>query len=520
MTVTDNSGCTISTSITLGGPPPFLATELVATGVSCNGGDDGSIIIDVSGGTIPYVSYEWDNTTQDVPDPENLSAGSYTLTVTDANGCTAVSEAITIAEPAPMVLTTTTVATACNGSSDGSIDLMVEAGTGPYTYSWNNGTYVEEDPADIPAGQYTVVVTDANGCTATTTAAVDQPAALQLVIDNVSNYGGYNVSCWNTEDGSAEAIASGGTTPYSYSWSNGAGTAQVEDLTADMYTVIVTDDGGCTNTAQVELDAPEAIIASASAVAADCYGASDGQVIVGAVSGGASPYMYSIGGAFSPVNQFVNLPAGDYEVIVQDVNGCEWTSSATVTEPAEFTVALYGAGWEIGEDPEILMGDSIQLHPQLNIPLQQMDTFVWKEREVLDYEPIVMPWQTQSYSIVVTTENGCKAEDMILVRVKKDRLVYVPNTFSPNNDGFNDIFNIYTGRGVKEIRNLKIFSRWGELVRDLPKVEIVTAADADNGWDGTLKGEPMNPAVFVYVFEVEFIDGRVEIYKGDLTLTK
>jgi gliding motility-associated-like protein len=519
--VTDAQGCTISTQISISEPPPFLATELIATGVSCNGGDDGSIIIDVTGGTIPYVSYEWDNTTQEVPDPENLSAGSYTLTVTDANGCTAVSEAIIIDEPAPMVLTTTTVATACNGSSDGSIDLTVEVGTGtaPYTYSWNNGTYVVEDPADIPAGQYTVVVTDDNGCTETTTVTVAQPQALQIEIDNVSNYGGYNVSCWNTADGTAQATASGGTAPYNYSWSNGANTAAIEDLAPGVYTVIVTDGGGCTNSTQVQLEAPEDIVASATAVAADCYGESDGQVIVGTVSGGAAPYMYSIGGAFSPVNQFVNLSAGDYEVIVQDANGCEWTDAVTVTEPAEFTVTILADGSP--EDPEILMGDSIQLQPTLNIPLQQMDTFVWKEREVTDFEPWVMPWQTQSYSIVVTTENGCKAEDMILVRVKKDRLVYVPNTFSPNNDGFNDIFNIYTGRGVKRISNFRIFSRWGELVYELPEVAVgVNAADPDNGWDGTLNNEPMNPAVFVYVFEVEFIDGRIEMFKGDLTLTK
>ena len=509
--VTDGSGCTISTSISLAEPPPFLATELVATGVSCNGGEDGSIIIDVTGGTIPYVSYAWDNTTQGVPDPQNLAAGTYTLTITDSNGCTAVSEGITIDEPAPIVLTTTTVAAACNGSADGSIELTVQDGTGPYTYSWNNGSYTEEDPMDIPAGQYTVVVTDANGCTETTTATVDQPQALQIAIDNVSNYGGYNVSCWNTADGTAEAIASGGTAPYDYEWSNGSTSGAIEDLAPGIYTVVVTDEGGCTNTTQVQLDAPDAILASASAVAADCYGQSDGQVIVESVSGGASPYMYSVGGAFSPVNQFVNLPAGDYEVIVQDVNGCEWTDAVTVIEPAEFVV-------DLGADIEILMGDSTQLFPLLNIPLQQMDTFVWKERELTSFEPWVMPWQTQSYSIVVTTENGCKAEDIILVRVKKDRLVYVPNTFSPNNDGFNDIFRIHTGRGVKSVKNFKVFSRWGELVYDLP--ELMPLNDTQIGWDGTLKGETLNPGVFVYVFEVEFIDGRIEVYKGDITLTK
>ena len=513
VTVTDATGCTISTSITINEPPPFLATQLVATEVSCNGGSDGSIIIDITGGTTPYVSYEWDNTSQDVPDPQDLSAGTYTLTVTDANGCTAVSEVITIEEPEAISLSATSVAALCNGSSNGSIDLEVENGTAPYSYNWNNGVYFEEDPSGIPAGQYSVIVTDANGCTESTTVTVEQPQALELVIDNVSNYGGYNVSCWNIEDGYAEAMASGGTAPYSYSWSNGAGTGLIEDLGPGVYTVVVTDAGGCTNTTQVELEAPTEIVVSVSAVAADCHGQNDGQVIIENVSGGASPYMYSVGGAFSPINQFVNLAAGDYEVTVQDVNGCEWTGSATVDEPAEFMV-------DLGPDVEILMGDSTQLHPVLNIPLQQMDTFVWKEREVTEYEPWVAPWQTQTYSIVVTTESGCKAEDMILVRVKKDRLVYVPNTFSPDNDGFNDIFRIHTGRGVSQIRNFRIFSRWGEQVYEDALIPEEDLNNTQRGWKGDLGGEPMNPGVFVYVFEVEFIDGRVEIYKGDVTLTK
>lgn len=291
------------------------------------------------------------------------------------------------------------------------------------------------------------------------------------------------------------------------------GTGAIEDLGPGLYTVTVTDGGGCTNTDQVMLTAPQPMDATVSAVAADCHGESDGQVVVNSVSGGASPYMYSIGTAFSPVNQFVNLAAGIYEVTVQDVNGCEWTTEVEVTEPEVFIV-------DLGEDVEIQMGDSTQLHPVLSPFSSVMDTFVWKEREVIGFEPWVKPWQTQSYSIIVTNENGCKTEDMILVRVNKDRLVYVPNAFSPNNDGFNDILYVYTGRGVKSVKNLKIFSRWGELVFELPEVALDNNNNPDNGWDGSLKGEPLNPGVFVYVVEVEFIDGRLEIYKGDITLAK
>jgi gliding motility-associated-like protein len=495
-------------------PPPFEATSLGATSVTCNGDNNGSIIISVTGGTLPYASYLWDNTSQMIPDPENLGAGSYTLTVTDAQGCITISETIIIEEPEAIVLTTTEVAAACNGSSDGSIALSVTGGTPPYSYNWNNGAYINEDLTNIPAGQYTVVVTDAEGCSQTTATTIGQPQALEIVIDNVSNYGGYNVTCWNSTDGTAEAMASGGTEPFSFAWSNGMNTGQIEDLSPGTYIVTVTDGGGCTNTNQVNLTAPLPMDATVEAIAADCYGESDGQVIVTSVNGGAAPYMYSIGASFSTVNQFVNLPEGTYEVTVQDVNGCEWTTTVEVTEPEEFVV-------DLGEDVEILLGDSTQLQPLFYPGGSVIDTFVWKEREVIDLEPWVTPTETQSYSIVVTNQSGCKAEDMILVRVKKERLVYIPNTFTPNNDGFNDIFWIQTGRGVASINNFRIFSRWGELVYEnlTPQVGI-TYADPNNGWDGKLNGEPMNPGVFVYVVEVTFIDGSVEIYKGDVTLKK
>ena len=516
LTVTDASGCTIEQSIVINEPPIFEAFNQVATGVSCNGGDDGSIILDVTGGTMPY-SFQWDNTPQAVQNPVNLSAGTYTVTVTDVQGCTAT-ETVEITQPQAISLSTTSVSAACNGNSDGSIDLTVSGGVTPYSYSWNNGLYTDEDPSNILAGQYTVVVTDANDCTQTTTVMVEEPAALQIVIDNVSNYGGFNVTCWNSEDGTAEAVASGGTSPYSYAWSNGAGTAVLEDLGPGVYDVIVTDGEGCTNTAQVELTAPVAITGTVAAMDVDCYGESDGQVIVSSVSGGAPPYMYSIGNAFSSTNQFTNLPAGIYEVTVEDVNGCQWTETGIeIMQPEEFTVTIDAGNQMDIDDVVIEMGDSIQLKPRLSPDGSVVDTFVWKERELVGYNPWVQPWETQSYSIVVTNQNGCRAEDMILVRVNKDRLVYIPNTFSPNNDGFNDLFRIHTGRGVEKVQNFKIFSRWGEMVYELPEANL---NDAQQGWDGTLDGEPLNPGVFVYVVEVTFIDGRVEIYKGDITLAK
>ena len=121
--------------------------------------------------------------------------------------------------------------------------------------------------------------------------------------------------------------------------------------------------------------------------------------------------------------------------------------------------------------------------------------------------------------MTIINESGCVTEDDIQVRVNKDRLIYIPNIFTPNDDGFNDFFMIYGGRGVELVRSFRVFNRWGEIVFEAENFDPKTPS-TEYGWDGMFRQERMNPAVFVYVAEVIFIDGRVELYKGDVTLAR
>lgn len=241
VTVTDANGCTAFCGATVGRPTQLLASAL-PTDARCAGGT-GSVALTVRGGTAPY-TYHWSNgaTTQDL---SNAPAGIYSVTVTDANSCTATATA-TVAQPDALALLTTLTNPSCCNVSTGGIDLAVSGGTGPYTYRWSNGA-TTQNVSGLPAGPYSVSVTDAHSCTASTSVTLTQPAALRASASST------NATCAGP-DGTATAVASGGTPPYSYSWSPGGQTsATATGLGAGTYTVTVTDARGCTATCSTSL---------------------------------------------------------------------------------------------------------------------------------------------------------------------------------------------------------------------------------------------------------------------------
>jgi hypothetical protein len=316
VTVTDANSCTKTVSATVNniGGPSLSETHV---DVLCFGNSTGSIDISVSGGTSPY-TYNWGGgvTTQD---RTNLAAGTYTVTVTDANSCTAT-KSVTITEPPVLSLSETNVDVLCNGNSTGSIDLTVTGGTSPYTYNWGGGV-TTQDRSSLAAGTYTVTVTDANSCTKTISATITQPAVLSLSETNV------DVLCNGNSTGSIDLTVTGGTSPYTYSWTGGATTQDRTNLAAGTYTVTVTDANSCTKTISATITEPSALSLSTTKTDATC-GNSNGAIDL-TVTGGTSPYTYNWGGGITTQDR-TNLAAGTYTVTVTDANSCTKTVSATV----------------------------------------------------------------------------------------------------------------------------------------------------------------------------------------------
>jgi len=326
VTVTDVNGCTKTLSTTITEPTNIVLTE-THVNVLCNGSSTGSIDLTVSGGISPY-TYSWTGgaTTQD---RSGLAAGTYTVTVTDANACTKTLST-TITEPTNIVLTETHVNVLCNGASTGSIDLTVSGGVSPYTYSWTGGA-TTQDRSGLAAGTYTVTVTDANACTKTLSATITEPAAgITLIETHV------NVLCNGNSTGSIDLTPSGGTTPYTYSWTGGATTQDRLNLAAGTYTVTVTDVNGCTKTLSATITEPTNIVLTETHVNALCNGNSTGSIDL-TVSGGVSPYTYSWTGGATTQDRS-GLAAGTYTVTVTDANACTKTLSATITEPTNIVL--------------------------------------------------------------------------------------------------------------------------------------------------------------------------------------
>jgi hypothetical protein len=294
----------------------------------CFGGNNGAVDLTVSGGVTPY-TYVWNNgaTTQDI---SSLIAGTYTVTVTDANSCTKTISATVTQPSAPLALTETHVNVLCFGNATGSIDLSVTGGTTPYTYAWSNSA-TTQDLANLVAGTYTVTVTDANACTKTLSATITQPSAgLTASATTV------NSTCGNA-NGSVDLTVTGGTSPYTYLWSNNATTQDLSNVLAGTYTVTVTDNNGCTKTTSATVNNTGGPSLSETHVNVLCYGNNTGSIDL-SVSGGTAPYTYAWTGGTTTQDRS-NLVAGTYCVTVTDANACSATVCVNITQPADLVLS-------------------------------------------------------------------------------------------------------------------------------------------------------------------------------------
>jgi uncharacterized protein (DUF2141 family) len=268
--VRDTNSCAYQVAFDIDQPNRLIAEITSSTNASCNGSSTGQATVNATGGTTGY-TYLWNNS-QTGATATGLIAGNYTVTVTDNHSCTATAT-VTITQPSAVTASIPSKTDVlCKGGSTGTATASASGGSTPYSYLWNNGS-ADKTVVGLSAGSYTVTITDRNGCTSTSTTNISEPAnALTAGISTYTNPG-----CEGGLTGTATVTASGGTSPYTYLWTNGETTSSISGLGAGTYQVVVTDNLGCIKEATILLTAPTGVTATITASTnVRCKGLTDG----------------------------------------------------------------------------------------------------------------------------------------------------------------------------------------------------------------------------------------------------
>ena len=368
-------------------------------------------------------------------------------------------------------------------------------------------------PADT--GSVTTVLSNQWGCDSIVVAAVGLWPLPEVTASATTHYNGYHLPCAGDDTGLAEAGITGGTPPFAVTWSDGQSGPQAMGLSAGTYQVTIADSNGCRDSATVSLTEPPPLELSFIINPPDCFDQAEGYLEV-LPEGGVAPYLFSVnGGPYTGQSAYPNLPAGTYQVAVLDANNCPAAEIAWLNAPLPVDVNL-------GNDMLIQLGDDTLLQAFVNLPFDSLAQITWtgidsSECPTCLTQPVA-PVVTTTYSIEVTDVHGCSDADQVTVTVDRRKQVYVPNAFSPNNDGVNDIFFINAKPGtVAKVRSFLVFSRWGETVFEYYNFQ---PNDPAYGWDGNYRNQAMDPAVFAWFAEIEFTDGKVVLYEGDVVLMR
>ncbi len=436
---------------------------------------------------------------------------TYSVTVTDAQGCSDV-QTVTVGVASEFIARVNATGNVkCFGENTGWATVGGIGGTPPYSYLWAAGSQTDSLAENLAAGTYVVTVTDVNGCPATTTATITEPPA--LAVDLFAT----DVKCFGESNGTAKAVPSGGTPPYAYLWWASGQTQEIQNLAAGVTGLTLVDANGCQLIDSVEIDQPDSPVGgSADKRDVKCFGGHDGEINITA-TGGTPPYRYALDNKpFNGSPKQIGISAGVYTPKIMDKNGCVFELPPIEVDQRDQVIV------DLGPDITIELGQNTQLFAQVFNAAGNV-SYSWTPEDSIwlsclnCLDPSVDSLYYQNwFEVTVSDTLGCRASDRILVIVEKPRKVFVPTAFSPNGDLNNDRLLVH-GQQTAQVVEFRVYDRWGELVyegQDFP------LNDTDNGWDGEFRGKPMDPGAYVWVLEVEYMDGVREVFKGNTTLIR
>lgn len=457
------------------------------------------------------------------------TGGTYTLELHAENGCDSMHTMIVTA--IDTIFTRDTIAI-CNGDSLEVNGMFVhQSGDYSSTHVAQSGcdsthtTYVEvldvletHETTTICFGESIVVFGEnqvasgifsahfiaENGC--------DSMHTIELIVlDELEAHLEGGFTCMDENNAWVNADVQGGLPPYHYQWNMTTdNSASLQNLSSGVYYLTVTDAQGCMSTTAMQLEFSNFDLFQLDVLEASCFGETDGEITVVPF---VSNLQYSLDGVhYQESTNFSDLAAGTYTFYTLDETGCVYEESVEIDEPSEIFLQL-------PPDTTLRIGQSLLINPVSNA--RYVERYEWTPTSYLDCldcpYPTASPIEDTPYELTITDENGCTATDVMTIYVDQSPLIYIPNAFSPNNDGDNDVFMIFTNPAVKNIQTFRLFDRWGEMMH---QADNFSPNDPQYGWNGYFKNELMSGGVYAYFAKVELLNGDVLMYKGDVNLVR
>ena len=443
------------------------------------------------------------------------SDGNFTITLVadNAGRCFDTTTAAVTVYPAVDARIVLLGALRCNGDANGILGARFSAGEAPYSFTWSDGSFTSVNP-NLSAGAYQLTVTDANGCRQELMDTLREPAALVSASEVAT------VTCFGGSDGSIDLAASGGTAPYQITWPGGSADGTINDLSAGDYPITITDANDCSVETDILVPENPEVVVDDSLTQISCFGAMDGALTLLNVGGGVGPYTINLTGTDyfqegSTLSRFDNLLPDIYTFSVSDALGCGYSTELEITEPDEVTLDI------LADTVQLSLGESAILNTRFNAadpvwrwtPGVALSCTDCPTPEVRPFDPLT------DYVASITDANNCSASDTVTVVVDIDREVYIPNTFTPNQDGRNDLFRVRSRfvAGIESIESFQVFDRWGQVVFEEREF---APNDPAFGWDGRKGGEMVQLGVYVYQVVVRYVDGEKVVLSGQVELLR
>lgn len=475
----------------------------------------------IAGSLFSWSGPDIDLGNMNLQNPPVEEPGAYTVVVTAPNGCT--SSATAVVDIDANVPTGSVEGTQLNCSNNGQSIINGTVDTPGATFSWtgpNGFTSGILNPMVSVAGTYVFTIVSANGCKkpyeAEVTADFTKPTALASVNDQLD--------CSTTSlTINGAGTSTGASITYAWSTNNGSIVSGANTLkpvvdAPGQYTLLVTNIlNGCTNstTVDVEYDPSVPTGFNLGIQHIRCFGELNGSITVNSVNGGTQPFVFSLnGGTASGTAQFTQLGAGDYTIMLEDAKGCTLDTVVSITAPGALQVALE-------DDLLVQLGASVTVTATVT-GTTPVASITWNPPtpcptpDCLTYD--TLPTHSYLQGITVVDINGCRSVDQQLIQVDRSRRIYVPNIINPSsNDPFNAQLMVQGGTDVVRIITWQIFDRWGNAIFSQNDFQ---PNDATHAWNGKARGDDAPMAVYVWYLKVEFIDGEVEQFQGDVTLIR